>query len=258
MSITLEQYQQEADKGNVEAMLVLGTTYFNGVDGGERDMFLSAEWYEKAAIAGSFKGMVMAFNVYKIISSASVAIGPPDDALVDLEKTEYWLRKAIENGYNPKETQGGAESLYANLGDCYYYCKRYKEAFKSYKKAITHDSAVRMAVIAVGSFGAIDSLNLTNNDNIEAFRRLSNALPSDELSKELNALGFELLGDMFLKGIGVQKNPKEARILYKQAVQLGNSKAKVALKKLNRQRRIVMFVVTAIVILGVWYVVMRN
>jgi len=203
--------------------------------------------------------MILAFLLYNMVGHAGLKIGTPEESLIELEKAEHWLKQAIINGYNSQEVQSSVDSLHNDLGDCYFYCKRYKEAFENYKKAVTHNSSVNMGIIALTSLNYDDKLNLTNDDYIEAFHKLSNTpLPSDKLSKETNADGFNLLGHMLQLGIGIQQNPKEARKRFKQAEQLGSVEAKATLKELSKKKRILITVVVAIAIILLVWAVMRS
>ncbi|MGJ0430200.1 tetratricopeptide repeat protein [Methylobacter sp.] len=73
--------------GDANSQALIGELYYLGL-GGEQDMDLAAQWFEKAAKQGHAHGQYMLYLVY----SAS------PDPLVR-EKAGYWLKQARQSGY---------------------------------------------------------------------------------------------------------------------------------------------------------------
>ena len=86
----LEPLKLEAAQGSIRAMAYLGWMYEEG-HGVARDMAMSAEWYERAALAGAPR--------YAVKLGWLHLQGQLGKA--DRERAEYWFAEAIDAGHAP-------------------------------------------------------------------------------------------------------------------------------------------------------------
>ena len=226
----MEHYHREAENGNVEAMVNLANAYRDG-NGCEADIYLSAEWAEKAAINGSLLGMILAGIAFFILGHVQLKIGAiEDDTIENLIKSKYWLEKAVLNGYGQQEADSTLDSANNDLGDCYFVRKQYQEAFDCYSKSSTSNSAVNIAIITLGN-----NLPLSTSDDVFVFNKLVASLPSDEIDQEKNADGYLMLGIMYQLGIGTKQNADEGHRCLTQAKNLGCEDAIDELRKYKKK-----------------------
>ena len=85
-----EEWLEEAENGDEEAMYQLGNAYSDGMFGLEKDAEKSLEWYEKAGEAGHADG---AYN-----AGIAWQMGQYGADKQDYEKAFYWFSKAAELG----------------------------------------------------------------------------------------------------------------------------------------------------------------
>ena len=81
----IERLEREAAEGRVDAMYLLGMTYYSG-DGVQKDPGQAKEWFEKAAAEGNSKAMRNLAEMYTA----------GDGVEKDPAKAKEWLRKAEE------------------------------------------------------------------------------------------------------------------------------------------------------------------
>jgi len=219
-----------AELGNVDAMLQLSSIHWERKSG--KDVGESAAWAEKAADAGSPQGMILAYLRWSMIGHAQVKMGGADNSITagNLEKAKMYLELALQNGYDSNEAHKTSNSLFRDLGDCYFATDRKWEAFECYKKTNDPKAAIYSAIVALDNA-------LSPADTVLAYNRLVRVLPSNELNREDNGWGYHMLGLMLMHGIGTQQNTDEAYRSFVKANQLGFDKAAEMLNHIKSSRR---------------------
>ncbi len=81
----IERLEREAAEGRVDAIYLLGMTYYSG-NGVQKDPGQAKEWFEKAAAEGDTKAMRNLAEMYTF----------GDGVKKDPAKAQEWLRKAEE------------------------------------------------------------------------------------------------------------------------------------------------------------------
>jgi len=127
-------FEQEAEAGNTDAMVNLGTFYMQGA-GVERNGADAAKWYEKAAEGGNMKGMANLAMIYEN------GIGVTQD----LEKALNYYKKAGENGDTAAAYQAGSMMVDGGHG----LTPDYKTGMAMLLMAA--DKGYRRAVMKIGS-----------------------------------------------------------------------------------------------------------
>jgi len=223
-------YCKAAEMDNVDAMLELAKIHNNARTA--EDIRISTKWAEKAAEKGHPTGMILAYFGNSMMGHAMVAVGgakSPGTAEV-LEKAKHYLEQAIQNGYDPVEARKSSDSLYKDLGDCYFVTDRTGEAFECYKK--TEDP---IAVIHQGIMLISNDITLTSDEKSYVFNRLAHTIPNSDIEKEKNGWGYFILGIMKQHGIGIQQDTNEAYNCFSWAQDMGFNDASNELAKYKKK-----------------------
>lgn len=203
---SLKMSRDLARQGDAFAFYMLGEYYYNGVPiiGLEKDYGQAVKWYLKAAK----KGIEDAQNMLGVCYY--YGLGVPKD----YEESVYWYEQASKK-----------DNVIAliNLGKCYYIGtgveKDYKQAAKCFRQAANNDYAV-----ACYYYG---KMCLKGEGVEQNFREAVYYLEKGCKGNYENT--FAVLGNCYRNGWYVDKDEKKAFELYKQAADLGDLAAKVAL-----------------------------
>ncbi len=203
-AIAFEWYKKAAQQGHPEAQNALGLCYKNG-EGVEKNLAEAAKWYRKAAE----QGHALAQNSlgYCYISGNGVE--------KDIDEAVKWYRKSAE--------QGEAKGEF-NLGVCYEKGngveKNQNEAVRWYKK-----SAEQGYVKAQFNLGLcyIEGTGVEKNYN-EAAKWFRKSAEQGEANSQLN------LGICYKNGEGVEKDINEAIKWWKKSAEQGHPKAQELLR----------------------------
>ncbi len=93
----IEELQQQANEGNLEAQFELGLLYFNG-QGVEQDYTQAAHWYRQAAEQGHAEGQ---YNL-------GVHYDTGQGVEQDYRQAAHWYRQAAEQGHAEGQFRLGA------------------------------------------------------------------------------------------------------------------------------------------------------
>lgn len=221
-------FVKAAELGNVDAMLQLSNIHWERKSG--KDVGESAAWAEKAADAGSPQGMILAYLRWSMIGHAQVKMGGVDNPITvgNLEKAKMYLELALQNGYDSTEARKTSDSLFRDLGDCYFSTDRKWEAFECYKQTSDPKAAIYAAIVALDNA-------LSPSDTILAYNRLVRVLPNKELAREDNGWGYHMLGLMLENGIGTQQSSDEAYLRFVKANEFGFDEAAKMLRRYKKK-----------------------
>ena len=211
-------FVKAAELGSVDAMLELVKINYSAETG--EGIVEATKWAERAAEAGHTTGMFLAYLGNSMKGHAMIKMGcasQPETAAI-LEKAKYYLEEALKNGYNSADTQKNSDSLFKDLGDCYFASDRNAEAFDCYKKTDDPKASIYLSLL-VGK-----GVTMPDDENY-IYNRLAMTIPSNNLNQEDNGWGYHMLGIMTQNGIGTQQNTNEAYNCFVKAKELGFSDA---------------------------------
>jgi len=218
-------YQKAAEQGNPQAQVNLGNMYRDG-KGVQQDYAEAAKWYRKAAEQGDSQIQLNLANMYR----------DGDGLKQDYTEAAKWYQKAAEQG-NPQAQ--------VNLGNMYRDGKGvqqdYTEAAKWYRKAAEQgDSQAQFDLANMYNLGQGVQKNIIEAGNW--YRKAADQGNYEAKSKvteiETSSLAFNMaeaenedidamkrIGNMYVEGIGVQKNDIEAEKWYMKAEIKGDKEA---------------------------------
>jgi len=202
-------------------------------------------WAQKAATVGSRKGMVLAFLELARDGHARMEGGGensarnPETARV-LEEARYFLERALQNGYNPRKERENIYALFMDLGDCYFFTDRRRDAFECYLKTNNLEASIALAAISASCkleflTGTCTNIVLTDDEEAYVFNRLVKALRSKKLNKDNTAEANYMLGSMYEYGIGTKKNINKACSSFERAKKLGHAESARDLKHYRKK-----------------------
>lgn len=205
---TKDLYEEDAAKGNPEAMIRLGYMYENGY--GVTKNYKEAIYYFEEAV-----------KTKKL-----------EDKTLSL--INYKLGQMYETGLGVKQDYGKAREFYKQasiLGN--------KEALINLKtEDELKEDAENGDVLAIVKLGYMYEISMDiENHEIKAAYCFKRAIQKNSLPIETLSLIQFKLGFMYENGCGVDQNFKESLYWYKQAENTGNYEAKEALNRLKEQNQ---------------------
>lgn len=196
--------KQSAEKGKIEAMVLLMNIYYEGTETLEANTVEALKWAKKAAALDDMEAIFMIGLTYY-----------NDD---DFENAAEYFEKAAE------ADNIQAVFLYAYmLAEGNGVDKDVKTAIKLYKKGVAEGHAPSMSNLA--------TLYFMGEDVPQDYNRAYN-LYAQASDQELAIANF-MLGRMFANGFGVQKDKTSAKQYFQLALEQGYEGAKVELDSLN-------------------------
>lgn len=244
ISERIKLFEEDAEKGDMEAQYRLAALYFRG-DQIPQDYSLAAKWHRKAADQGKAEsqltlayllekglGVEKNLNEAKHYYELAAAKGNPaaqhqlavmyiteDASTKDILKAETLLKKAAGQGY--AKSQGLLGAMY-ELG-APGIKKNQKEAVKWYSKSA--EAGDDVAQVRMGRM--YYSGEYVKKDLKKAFELFK------ESAKHVNHEAIFYLGIMYFNGDGVEKNVKAAEELLKAAEERGYDAASVVLEAIK-------------------------
>ena len=245
MREAVEWYKKSADLGNVNAINNLGIMYENG-SGVEKDLAAAFRYYQDAAERGY---AVAQYNLALLYKKGN-------GMQQDLTKAAYWFRESAQTGdpdaqfelgcllaegkgieKNPKEAaqwfRKSAER--GNAGSINYLGYLYDNGIGVEKNPSVawryfHEAAVK------GNAAAQYNLSLAYRDGKGTARNPEKAVYWAEKAAEAGDPDAKyVLGYLYETGSGVEKDLEKAAALYKEAMEMGVSKAAARYERLRAQ-----------------------
>ncbi len=240
---------KKADNGDLEAMILLGSYYFNGKNWDDftvmADPGKAIKYWSKAADLGDINSMIMVGTCYysgmggepvyeKAVEYYQKAVDLGDSFALCLLGSCYEkglgvdqnYRKAVEY-YQKDADLGGAAGLY-NLGRCYEMGlgvnQNYRKAVEYYQKAANLGSAA--SLYSLGQcYRKGHGVNFDDKKAVEYYQEAANLGNTDALNS---------LGVSYEFGTGVNRDIQKAVEYYQKAADLGNTKALSNLERIER------------------------
>ena len=243
----LPYLQKAADKGNADAMLVLGHMYAGGY-GVNKDYSQAKYWYQKAADKGNADAMVEIGNMYQ----------SGEGVVKDSQKALQWCKKA-EKIYLDRIEKGDLDAI-GNLFTNLYTCEAgyddvvlepnevtFNELGKKYiahlNTEIDKGNADAMMMLAnIYDTYATDAslgvfLNFIEDPNLKDsplrvidYCQTKIAQLYRKAAEAGNAAAMTRLGDIYSGGEGVPQDYSQAKYWYQKAADKGNEAAKNKLR----------------------------
>lgn len=179
----------EIQKGNARAQFKLGSCYYYGKDGFERNLEQAVIWFQQAAERGNAEAQYSLGTCYKAGRGV----------IKDAEEAEKWYWEAAKQGH--VDAQSGLRIYYYNNILCTEYLEKLKNAYKKddwliykyiYFMYYTHHHPKTAAGMCMASLKV----------------------------KDASASNF--LGICYYKGYGIEKNENEAISWFREAAELGS------------------------------------
>lgn len=206
--INLSVMEGSANKGEIQAQLMMGVFYQEGSAGLTKDATKAFEWYKKAAVSGNTDAQFSVASMYE----------DGDGVKQDYAQAKKWHEKAAK--------QGNAYSQY-RLGDMYYngvgVAQNYAAAFSWYQKSASQ-----------GNMAAENSLGdmYRNGKSVpksakKAFSWYQKSAKQGYPEAQYNA------AVAYINGNGVKRNLNQAKVLLSDSCDNGKVEGCSALKKIG-------------------------
>ncbi len=185
---TIQLLQTAADKGNVDAMRVLGDSYANG-NGVSSDLSKALEWYEKAALQN---------DPYSLYATSMILLTGKETSQEDKAKAISYLEKAAANGY--ASAQNDLAMLYLN-GQ--FVDKDVKKGIELLEKASESGNPYSMSTLSSIYYQG----ELVGKDETKALKLQQEAAASGLPESQFNT------GYLYLNKIGTSGLKSEERLV---------------------------------------------
>jgi len=230
-TIAAKFLRNPAEKGFAEAQNNIGDILYNAKN--YKDAFL---WYQKAALQGHKWGQ---YNLaYMYYTGLNTYACDSVKEVPNVGETVKWYKASALQGL--PQAQNG-------LGDIYLYIKKYEEAFKWYQKAADQDykwslyslgdmylkglGTKKDTIVAIDMFKAAASQGLPDGMNmvgslLEEKKDYASAATWYKKAAELGfSQGQHNLAELYIHGLGVEKDSTIALDLFKMAAEKGLTRA---------------------------------
>jgi hypothetical protein len=234
MATAQEGYRKAADAGSARAQYVMAMIVQRGLVTGRRDFSDAARWLKRAAEGGSVRAMESIGFVLNIdtLNDPTFTIEEKLPKTKQVTQHIHWLRMAAERG---------SPVGYLHMGEAYIggeggvVPKDAKVAIEWYRKAAEcgHGRYVKSACLVLGRIYDSDKDGVAR-DAARAKEYFDKALA--ELRKEAqwgDTMAQMMIGDMYMKGQGVEKDERQGMEWLRRAAQAGNDQAAKAIQKYN-------------------------